>query len=111
MVWEVILTEAFFIGLLAGAMRLTTPLLLAALGEIYSERSGVLNLGIEGIMEAGAFIGFLATFVTWSPWLGILAAMGFGILLGLVKAFMSVSLSTNQVINGLLITTLGAGVA
>lgn len=110
MVWELILTEVFFIGLFAGAIRLATPLLIAALGEIYAERSGVLNLGLEGIMEAGAIIGFLTTFITGSPWLGIFAAMVFGIFLGFIKAVMSVSLGTNQVINGLLITTLGTGI-
>jgi len=110
MVWDVILTQVFFIGVFAGAIRLATPLLIAALGEIYAERSGVLNLGIEGIMAAGAITGFLVTFLTGSPWLGVFAAMVMGIFLGFIKAVMSVSLGTNQVINGLLITTLGEGI-
>ena len=65
---------AFISGLIGAMMRMATPIIFATLGEILSERAGVLNLGIEGIMLMGAMTGFLVTFSTGSIWLGVLAA-------------------------------------
>ena len=104
-------TEAFITATTASAFILSTPILFAAIGEIYAERSGVTNLGLEGIMEAAAFIAFLACYSTGSPWLGILAALFMGILLALTHSFLCVKIGVNQVISGLLIVTLGTGIA
>jgi general nucleoside transport system permease protein len=88
-----------------------TPLLLAALGELVSERSGVLNLGVEGMMVMGAVCGFAAAFVTGSPLLGVLAAIGAGMGLSLLFAILTISLVANQVATGLALTLLGLGLS
>lgn len=98
-------------GLTIVAIRIATPILFASLGEIFSERSGVLNLGIEGIMLATAFISFYAAFHTGFLWLGVLAAVGIGILFALVHAFLCVTLGVNQAIVGLILITLSQGFA
>ena len=71
-----LLDIAFISGLIGATMRMATPIIFATLGEIISERAGVLNLGIEGIMLMGAMTGFLVTFSSGSIWLGVLAAAG-----------------------------------
>ena len=97
--------------LLASTVEFSTPILLAALGEILTERSGVMNLGIEGIMLIGAFCGFWGALVTGNPWFGIFLALIAGALIGILKAFFSVSLKANQVIAGLAIWILGIGLS
>lgn len=89
----------------------STPLLLAAIGELVVERSGVLNLGVEGMMVMGAVSGFAAALTTGSPALGILAAIAAGIGLSLVFAFLTLTLVSNQVANGLALTLLGLGLS
>ena len=89
----------------------STPLLLAAIGELVVERSGVLNLGIEGMMVMGAVCGFAASYVTGSPWLGVLAAVLAGVATSLLFGFLTQSLMTNQVATGLAITLLGLGLS
>ncbi len=88
-----------------------TPLLLATLGEILTERSGILNLGIEGMMAAGAIGAFATTFVTGNIVLGIAVAMGIGISLSFIHAFVSVTLKGNQVVSGLALVMLGLGLS
>lgn len=88
-----------------------TPLLLGTLGEIVTERSGVLNLGVEGMMAVGAVSGFAVSLTTGSPWLGLLAALLAGMGAAALHAFVSVSLRANQVVSGLALTMLGLGVA
>ncbi|HED24773.1 MAG TPA: ABC transporter permease, partial [Firmicutes bacterium] len=83
---------AFIIGLLAATLRVATPLIFGTLGELFSERAGILNLGIEGIMLIGAFTGFAAAYITGSLWVGVLAACLIGILAGLLMALMTVYL-------------------
>ena len=89
----------------------STPLLLAAIGELVVERSGVLNLGIEGMMVMGAVCGFAAAHVTGSPWLGVLAATFAGIVTSLLFGLLTQTLMTNQVATGLAITLLGLGLS
>ena len=89
----------------------SSPLLLAAIGELVVERSGVLNLGIEGMMVMGAVCGFAASYVTGSPWLGVLAAVLAGVATSLLFGFLTQSLMTNQVATGLAITLLGLGLS
>ncbi len=99
------------IALTAAAVSAGTPLLYAALGEILCERSGVLNLGVEGMMLAGAVCGFLAAVATKSPAAGIAAAMLAGGALAAVHAFMTITLRVNQIISGLALALFGAGMS
>lgn len=98
-------------GTLLIIMTASTPLLLAALGELVVERSGVLNLGVEGMMVMGAVCGFGAALMTGSPWLGILAAIAAGMAMSLLFAVLTLSLVSNQVATGLALTLLGLGLS
>ena len=89
----------------------STPLLIAALGELVVERSGVLNLGVEGMMIMGAVTGFGVALTTGSPWLGILAAIVVGAAFSLLFGFLTLTLVTNQVATGLALTLLGLGLS
>jgi general nucleoside transport system permease protein len=89
----------------------STPLLLAAIGELVVERSGVLNLGVEGMMAVGAVCGFGAALMTGSPLIGIFAAIAAGMLLSLLFAFLTLTMVSNQVATGLALTLLGLGLA
>ena len=106
-----ILDVAFVSGLIGATMRMATPIIFATLGEILAERSGVLNLGIEGIMLMGAMTGFLVTFTSGSIWVGVLAAAIVGMLLGLLMAFLAVHLGLSQHVSGLGITLFATGLA
>lgn len=93
------------------ALAVSTPLLWASLGEIYAERSGVINLGVEGMMILGALSGFVVAQVTGIPAAGLLAAAAAGGLAALLHAFVSVTLRANQYVSGLALTMLGLGLA
>jgi len=101
--------DHFLVDLTAAMLRIATPILLAAIGETYAERAGVLNLGIEGTLFFGAFVGFYAADATGSLWLGLGAAILGGLLSGLLMAFLSVTLGVNQHVSGLGITLLLTG--
>jgi ABC-type uncharacterized transport system permease subunit len=103
--------ETFLVNLIAATLRVATPILLAAIGETFAERAGILNLGIEGTMFFGAFIGFFAADVTGSLWIGLGAAVLSGLLAGLLMAVLSVTLGVNQHVSGLGITLLLGGLA
>lgn len=103
--------SAVLVGILASGIRLATPYLYAAIGETFGQLSGVLNLGVEGIMLMGAFFGFYATFQTGNPWLGLLAAIIAGGLMGLLMAFISVTLEAEQGISGIGIYLFGLGMS
>lgn len=115
-----LLSAAFIATLLTSGIRLAIPIFLAALGEIITERGGVLNLGLEGIMLAGALAGFMAAYyaeqsgsallVGLAPWLGMLAGSGAGLLMGLIMAVLAVSLRTDQVIASITLVIVGEGV-
>jgi general nucleoside transport system permease protein len=106
-----ILQTAFVSGLIGATMRMATPIIFATLGEILAERSGVLNLGIEGIMLMGAVTGFLVSISSGSLWFGVLMAALVGMALGLLMAFLSVHLGLSQHVSGLGITLFAAGLA
>ncbi|MEH6633357.1 MAG: ABC transporter permease [Halopseudomonas aestusnigri] len=89
----------------------STPLLLAAIGELVTERSGVLNLGVEGMMVMGAVCGFAVAYETGSPLLGIIAGVSGGMVMAFFFAFMTQTLATNQVATGLALTLLGLGLS
>src|SRR5689334_16337884 len=99
------------LGFLAALLRIATPLLLATMGELYAERSGVLNLGIEGTMLLGAMTGFTAAYFTGSLWLGVAAALATGALVGLLMALLTVVLGVSQHVSGIGTTLLTTGLA
>jgi ABC-type uncharacterized transport system permease subunit len=91
---------------LAAMLTIATPLVWAGIGELIVEKTGVLNLGIEGTMYAGAFTGFLVALRTGSPWWGLLAAIATGVVAGLLMAVLVVTLGLNQHVSGLGLTLL-----
>jgi ABC-type uncharacterized transport system permease subunit len=101
----------FLTTLIASTFRNATPLVYGTLGELYAERSGVLNLGIEGTMYAGAFFGFAAAYGSDSLIVGLLAAIAVGMAAGALMAFLSVTLGTNQHVAGIGITLLMIGLS
>lgn len=101
----------FVIIILSAGIAAGTPILYGALGEIFAERSGILNLGVEGMMLIGALTGIVASLATGSAWIGALAAMVAGGLLSLIHAFISITLRGDQVVSGLALTILGSGLS
>jgi simple sugar transport system permease protein len=104
---EQILTASVF----ASMIRLATPYIFAGIGETFGQRSGVLNLGVDGIMLMGAFFSFYTVYATGSLVLGLLAALLIGLLLGLATAFISVSLKAEQGISGIGMYLFGLGMS
>ncbi len=94
----------FLVDLLAATLRNATPLVYGTVGETYAERSGVLNLGIEGTMYAGAFVGFAVAYSTGSLLLGLAAAIAVGLLAGALMALLTVTLGANQHVSGIGLT-------
>ncbi|MHB0924434.1 MAG: ABC transporter permease [Bellilinea sp.] len=103
--------EIFLINLIGATLRVSTPILLAAIGETYTERAGILNLGIEGTMFIGAFVGFFVADKTGSLWVGLLVAIVVGVISGLLMGFLTVTLGVNQHVSGLGITMLCTGLS
>ncbi len=99
------------VGILASGIRLATPYLYAAIGETFGQRSGVLNLGVEGQMLLGAFTAFYVAITTGNLWFGILSAMGVGALMGLAMAFVTVNLHAEQGISGIGFYLFGLGLS
>ncbi len=95
--------------LIESALRVSTPLVFAALGGVLSERVGVVNIGLEGMLLAGAFAAWTVAFHTGDPWIGLLAAAVVGILLGLLHAFAVLKLRVDAIISGVAINLLAAG--
>jgi len=104
---DILSNQAFWVAVL----RIATPLILGTLGVLLCERAGVLNLGIEGIMVAGAFTGWLAVYLGAPLWLGVLAAALTGAVLGLLHAFLTVGLALSQHVSGLGITLLATALS
>jgi simple sugar transport system permease protein len=101
---ESLLTESFLTSLLFGAATAGVPLLLAGLGEQVSEKAGVLNIGIEGMMLAGAYAGFVATFYSESFWLGFLFGGLGGMLVAAIVALLCIRSGLNQIVIGIAVT-------
>jgi ABC-type uncharacterized transport system permease subunit len=116
--WSLVLNWAFLIALVTSGIRLATPVLLATLGEIITERAGILNLGLEGIMTMGGVIGFMAAYYTQSgplaglsSWLGLAAGTLAGVLMGLIFSVLAITLRADQVIAGVTLVVFCQGVA
>ncbi|MCC7352209.1 MAG: ABC transporter permease [Anaerolineae bacterium] len=106
--WNIGAEGQLFLGAWAAT---GTPILFATLGEIYAERAGVLNLGVEGMMLMGAMTGFGVAHATGNPWAGVLAAMLAAGSLSLLHAFVVISLRADQVVSGLALTFVGTGLS
>lgn len=117
MPWEQIFTWSFLVALLTSGIRLAMPVLLAVLGEVITERAGVMNLGLEGIMLVGGLSGFVTAYavehgaglVAIAPWAGLLVGLLAGAVMGLIMAVLTVSLRTDQVVTGVTLVLLGQG--
>jgi len=105
------MNESVLMLTLMAGIGLGTPLVFGTVGEILTERSGILNLGVQGMMIFGAVMGFWATFVTGNLWLGVLASLLAGAALSLIHAFNSITLGVSQIVSGLALTIFGTGVA
>ncbi|MDF1500401.1 MAG: ABC transporter permease [Anaerolineales bacterium] len=105
------MTEALIVSILIITIRAGTSLLYATLGEIYTERVGILNLGVEGIMMMGAATAFAVSYHSGSAWIGLLGAVLVGGLLALIHAFLSNTMRADQVVSGLALTIFGTGLA
>jgi len=101
--------KLFSVSIFASTLRIATPMILAALGGCMSERSGVINIGLEGMMLMGAFTAVVGSFL-FGPWVGLLLGIAAGGLMGLLHAFMSVTLGASQIISGTAINIIAVGI-
>jgi len=99
----------FLTNLLDATISAGTIFIIGALGEIIAERAGILNLGMEGMMLVGALTGYMTTVVTGNPWIGLGVAIVGGMLMSLIHAFLTITLKSDQVISGVMLTLLGTG--
>jgi simple sugar transport system permease protein len=106
-----IFSTAVLVGILASGIRLATPYLYAAIGETFGQRSGVLNLGVEGQMLLGAIAAFYVAFTTGNLWAGMLAAVVIGAVMGLAMAFVTINLQAEQGISGIGFYLFGLGMS
>src|SRR2546421_6901518 len=104
------MNEIFNIGLIYSAIRLATPLILAALGGLYSERSGVINIALEGIMLAGAFTAAAITYYAGNPFVGLAAGMLAGVAVAAIHAVACIRFKADQVVTGTAIIILMTGI-
>src|SRR5213592_932201 len=104
------MSDILTISILFSTIRLATPLLLAALGGLLSERSGVINIALEGLMLAGAFTGAAVTHYAGSPWIGLLGGIAAGIAIAAIHAIACIQFRSDQVVTGTAINILMLGV-
>lgn len=100
----------FSTSFFASAIRMATPLILGGIGAMFSERAGILNLGVEGMMLMGAFAAAITSLATGNPWLGVLGGAAVGGLVGLLHAFMCIKVKSNQTVIGTGINILAMGI-
>ena len=103
------MADLFTVALIFSTFRLSTPLILAAIGGLFSERSGVINIALEGMMLAGAFTAAAMTYASGSAWLGLAAAVGAGVLIALVHAVACIGFKADQVVVGTAINIMMLG--
>lgn len=97
------------VSLISGSLRISIPVAFGALGATFAERSGIISLGLEGMMLSGAFCGTLGSYLTGNPYVGLLLAMAGGGVFGLIHAVLTIKFKTNHVISGVGINLLGQG--
>lgn len=107
--WGAILSRAGLIAVLSAGIRLAMPTALAAVGETFCERAGVLNLSLEGMLLAGAFGSFMAGYYSANLWVGVLGGIAGGLVVGALMALLSVTFKTAQVINGIVLVLFATG--
>ena len=106
---EQILTIGFFTAFFSAAVRMAMPLIYAGLGEVFAEKAGILNIGMEGVMLSGAFCRFAGALFSGSLWIGMLAGILGGIAVSMIHAFLSIHLAQNQSVIGLALNTFVLG--
>jgi len=118
--WSLILNQGFLIALITTGVTLAIPVLIATLGEVVTESSGTINLGLEGIMSIGAVFGFMSAFYLenlggplsgWSAWIGLLVGALAGVLMGLLMGVLTITLRADQVISGITLVVFGLGLS
>jgi simple sugar transport system permease protein len=102
--------DIFNAQFVASSIRVAIPLALAGLGGVFSERSGVINIGLEGMILTGAFTAIAVTNFTGNPWVGVLGAILVGILLGLIHAITCITFKANQIVSGVAINLFASGI-
>ncbi|MBD3885606.1 ABC transporter permease [Phormidium tenue FACHB-886] len=105
------MTIDILVSILSGTVRAATPLILAGLGELVAEKSGVLNLGVEGMMLMGAVTGFIVAITSGNLYLGLLAAVLVGVFMAAIHAFLTVSANANQIATGLALNIFALGMS
>lgn len=108
---DAIMNVNFFVQLFLSTIRMATPILLVALAELYSERAGLVNIGLDGIMSIGALIGFLVGYITGNPFLGILAGAAAGVAVNMIYAFCTITLCAEQIVYGMAINIFAPALA
>ncbi|MEW8959121.1 hypothetical protein MHOCP_03670 [Moorella humiferrea] len=108
---DAVISQGLLVGIMATGIRLATPFLLAAIGEMFVQRSGVFNLGVEGIMLLGAFMAFFVTLQTGNYYLGILVSLAVGALLGALMGVVSITFKAEQGISGIGLYMIGWGLS
>ncbi len=103
--------SVLIVAILQAAVRSGTPILFVCIGEIFAERSGILNVGHEGLMLVGAIAGFTAGFTVGNPVVGVFAAAVAGALFSLIHAYVTITLQADQIVSGLTLTILGTGIS
>jgi ABC-type uncharacterized transport system permease subunit len=118
--WSLIFNQSFLISMLTTGVTLAIPVLIAVLGDLITESSGTLNLGLEGFMAVGAVSGFMTSYTiqnqggalaALSPWLGLLMGLVVGIVMGLLMGFLVITLKADQVISGITLVVFGLGLS
>lgn len=100
----------FFLDVAAAGIRLATPIFMASVGETFSQRAGVVNVGLEGMMLVGAFTGVMGAHYTGNPWIALLAAAAGGLLVALIHGLVSITLAGNQVVSGIALNLAALGI-
>lgn len=108
---ETILNANFISELLLSMVRMATPILIVALAELYSEKAGMVNIGLDGIMAFGALVGFFVSYKTGNPYLGIVAGAAGGMLINMVYAFCTIVLGAEQIVYGMAINIFAPAIA
>jgi general nucleoside transport system permease protein len=106
-----VLNVNFIQELMLSMVRMATPILIVALAELYSERAGLVNIGLDGIMAFGSLVGFLVCYITGNPYLGILAGAAGGVLINMVYAFCTITLGAEQIVYGMAINIFAPALA